>query len=61
MASYAEANLGTEIAQIALMHDATEAYLIDVIRLIKAHCPTRDRGATLALHCRAFGLPCDPR
>ena len=37
MASYAEANLGTEIAQIALMHDATEAYLTDVIRPVKAH------------------------
>lgn len=39
MASYAEANLGTEIAQIALMHDATEAYLSDVIRPVKAHLP----------------------
>lgn len=59
MASYAEANLGTEIAQIALMHDATEAYLTDVIRPIKAHLSNYKEIEERLWLCIAerFGLP----
>lgn len=59
MASYAEANLGTEIAQIALMHDATEAYLSDVIRPVKAHLSNYREIENRLWLCIAerFGLP----
>jgi hypothetical protein len=59
MASYALPNYGDEIAKIALMHDATEAYLTDVIRPIKAHLSNYKEIEERLWLCIAerFGLP----
>lgn len=59
MANYAELHLGAELAKIALMHDATEAYLSDVIRPVKVHLSNYKEieGRLWLCIAERFGLP----